>query len=145
LGYDLDPRGGRLVVNEEEGTRVRAIFTLYLEYQALLPVVQELQRRGWRSKRWRTRKGHERGGRLFSRTSLYRLLTNVVYIGQARYKEEVHAGEQPALIDPDTFARTAMSWKSGPSWNPIQSATKDANIVRPWCGSAANASGLTST
>src|SRR2546422_4461247 len=54
LGYDLDPRGGRLVVNEDEAGRVRAVFALYLEHQALLPVVQELERRGWLRKRWRT-------------------------------------------------------------------------------------------
>src|SRR5580704_4098780 len=57
LGYDLDPRGGRLLVNDEEAVRVRAIFALYLEYQSLLPLVQELERRGWLSKRWQTRKG----------------------------------------------------------------------------------------
>ncbi len=29
LGYDVDPGGGRLVVNEEEAERVRAIFALF--------------------------------------------------------------------------------------------------------------------
>jgi site-specific DNA recombinase len=105
LGYDLDPRGGRLLVNEEETARVRTIFALYLEHQALLPVVQELERRGWVGKRWQTRKGRTRGGRPFTKTSLYRLLTNVVYAGKVRYKDEVHDGEQPALIDPDAFGR----------------------------------------
>jgi site-specific DNA recombinase len=47
LGYDLDPRGRRLHVNDDEAERVRAIFTLYLEHQTLLPVVQELARPGW--------------------------------------------------------------------------------------------------
>jgi len=55
LGFDLDPRGGRLLVNDDEAIRVRAIFALYLEHQALLPVVQELERRGWVGKRWQTR------------------------------------------------------------------------------------------
>jgi site-specific DNA recombinase len=103
LGYDVDPRGGRLLVNDEEAVRVRAIFQLYLEYQALLPVVQELERRGWVGKRWQTRQGHERGGRPFTRTSLYRLLTNVVYLGKSRYKNEVHAGEHAAIVDAQVF------------------------------------------
>src|SRR4029077_17196435 len=63
LGFDLDPRGGRLLVNADEAERVRAIFALYLEYQALLPVVQELERRGWVNKCWQTRKGRPCGGR----------------------------------------------------------------------------------
>jgi site-specific DNA recombinase len=104
-GYDLDLRGGRLLVNDEEASRVRAIFALYLEHQALLPVVQELERRGWGGKRWQTRKGRTRGGRPFAKTALYRLLTNVAYSGKVRYKDEVHDGQQPALIDADTFGR----------------------------------------
>ncbi len=99
LGYDLDPRGGRLLVNEDEAVRVRAIFALYLEHQSLLPVVKELERRGWLSKSWQTRQGRTRAGRPFTKTSLHRLLTNVVYAGKVRYKDEVHDGEQPALID----------------------------------------------
>jgi site-specific DNA recombinase len=103
LGYDVDPRGGRLLVNDDEAVRVRAIFQLYLEQQAMLPVVRELERRGWLNKRWQTRQGHERGGRSFDRTSLYRLLTNVVYLGKSRYKNEVHAGEHPAIVDSPVF------------------------------------------
>src|SRR5262249_41621924 len=82
LGYDLDPKGGRLTVNPEEADRVRAIFALYREQGSLLPVVQELARRGWCSKRWQTRRGQARGGRPFTRTSLYRLLRNVAYVGK---------------------------------------------------------------
>ena len=70
LGYDVDPRGSKLMVNESEAARVRAIFELYLEHQALLPVVQELDRRGWPNKQWTTRKGHERGGLQFNKNSL---------------------------------------------------------------------------
>ena len=32
MGYDVDPSGGRLVVNEEEAERVRAVFALFEEY-----------------------------------------------------------------------------------------------------------------
>jgi site-specific DNA recombinase len=82
---------------------VRAIFALYLEHQALLPVVQELNRRGWTTKRWVNKAGRQRGGRPFDRTNLHRLLTNIVYLGKVRYKDEVHAGEQPALVDAATW------------------------------------------
>jgi site-specific DNA recombinase len=119
LGYDLDPRGRRLHVNEAEAERVRAIFTLYLEHEALLPVVQELARRGWVGKRWQTRSGRQRGGRPFTKTSLYRLLTNVLYAGKVRYKDEIHDGEQPALIDTETFQRVQALLRShGPEVGP---------------------------
>ncbi|HEV3259433.1 MAG TPA: recombinase family protein, partial [Gemmataceae bacterium] len=105
LGYDIDPRGFRLVVNDAEAARVRAIFDLYLEHQGLRAAVEELDRRGWRTKRWTTRKGHERGGRPFTKTSLHQLLTNVTYIGQVRYQQEIHAGEQPGIIKPRIWQR----------------------------------------
>src|SRR5262249_1573589 len=57
----------------------------------------------WVNKRWQTRQGYERGGRPFDRTSLHRLLTNVAYLGKSRYKNEVHAGEHPAIVDAQVF------------------------------------------
>src|SRR5436305_10858666 len=81
LGYDVDPQANRLVVNAREAERVRAIFQLYLELQGLLPVVEELARRGWTNKRWTNHQGQDAGGEPFTRTSLYRLLTNVCYLG----------------------------------------------------------------
>jgi site-specific DNA recombinase len=42
---------------------------------------------------------------LFERTSLYRLLTNVAYIGKVRYKDEVHDGEHSGIVEPAVFQR----------------------------------------
>ena len=103
LGYDVDARTKKLVVNEAEAARVRAIFALYLEHRGLLPVVEELARRGWCNKQSVTRQGRVRGGRPFTKGSLHQLLTNVTYNGQVRYKNEVHPGEQPAIVDPGTW------------------------------------------
>ncbi|MBP3954848.1 recombinase family protein [Gemmata sp. G18] len=105
LGYDIDPNGYKLAVNPDEAERVRQIFALYLEHGSLLPVVAELGRRGWRAKRWCPRSGPERGGKPFDRTNVYNLLTNVVYAGKVRYKDEVHPGEHPAIVDPGVFER----------------------------------------
>jgi site-specific DNA recombinase len=87
---------------------VRAIFDLYLQYESLLAVVQELTRRGWLNKRWITRRGNERGGQPFTTTSLYRLLTNVAYVGKVRYKQEVHVGEHQSIIDPKVWERVQL-------------------------------------
>jgi hypothetical protein len=80
-----------------------APFALYLQHEGLVPVVEELQRRSWRNKRWRTRKGSLRGGKPFTRNSLHQLLTNVTYRGQIRYRQEVHTGEHPAIVDPSLW------------------------------------------
>src|SRR5688572_5009674 len=72
LGYDLlsSPGGTKLVVNEDEAHRVRQVFALYLKHEALIPTVTELNRRGWTTKRWESRKGATKGGRLFDKTTL---------------------------------------------------------------------------
>ncbi|MBL8825188.1 MAG: recombinase zinc beta ribbon domain-containing protein, partial [Planctomycetia bacterium] len=55
--------------------------------------------RGWRNKLYTTRKGIAKGGMEFTRTSLWNLLTNPLYFGQVRHKDNVYAGEHEAIID----------------------------------------------
>ena len=103
LGYDVVDT--KLVVEPDEAEQVRQIFALYLDHDGLIPVVEELERRGWRTKRWTTRKGPQRGGRPFDKNSLWHLLTNITYIGKLRYKDEVHDGEHEAIIGDDLWQR----------------------------------------
>ena len=105
LGYDVDPLAGKLNINHKEAARVRAIFDLYLQHGALGPAVQELRCRRWRSKRRRGKQGDATGGRPFTRSTLYRLLTNVTYPGKVRFRGELYTGEQPAVIEQDTWER----------------------------------------
>ena len=105
LGYDVDrsTASPKLVVNGEEAVRVRRIFGLYLELGSLLPVVEELRRRGWCNKAWTTKKGLPRGGRPFDKGSLYALLTNPIYIGKIRHKGDVYDGQHEAIVDAGVF------------------------------------------
>ena len=107
LGYDVDRSNPspKLVINAEEALQVRRIFSLYLELGSLLPVVEEVTRRGWSNKAWTTKKGVARGGRPFDKCSVYALLTNPIYVGKIKHKEHVYEGEHEALIDADVFEK----------------------------------------
>ena len=105
LGYDVDPRGFRLVVNEEEADRVRDIFAMYVEHQSLLATVKAIDGREWLNKQWTTRKGKPRGGKPFDKNSVFKLLTNVAYLGKVKYKNEVHDGEHDRIVDPAVWQR----------------------------------------
>ena len=107
LGYDLlsNPTGPKLLVNDDEAAQVRAIFELYLKYEALIPTVMELDRRGWTTKVWQTKGGRRVGGRPFDKNMLYHLLTNVVYLGKVQYRDEVHPGEHAAIVDEQIWQR----------------------------------------
>jgi len=109
LGYDLAPRGGRLLLNPAEAQRARAIFELYLAHQALIPVVEELNRRGWRTKQWTTRDGKPAGGNVFTKNRLFRMLTNALYIGKVEYHGGLYAGEHEAIIDSATWERVQQT------------------------------------
>ncbi len=111
LGYDVDPKGGRLVVNEAEAARVRLIYELYLDRQSLIATIKELDARGWTNKLWTNRKGGESGGSPFNKHSLYSLLTNVLYTGRLTYRDEIHLGEHPAIVDEETFRRVRQLLK----------------------------------
>src|SRR4029453_13276424 len=58
LGYDVDKAGGRIVVNEKEAERARAVFDLFLaKCGSLMDTVKALNARGWTTKSWVTKKG----------------------------------------------------------------------------------------
>ncbi len=112
LGYDIDRERKKLVINAEEAERVRQTFQLYLEHRGLLPVVQELDRRNWCGKSHVTLKGKTQGGSPFTKTSLHKLLTNVIYRGQVRHRGEIYPGEHVEIIDEMT-------------WNQVQALLKE--------------------
>ena len=109
LGYGIDPDKSKLVVDADEAKRVVAIFELYLELRSLLKVVDELDRKAWVTKQWTTKKGTRRGGKVFNKTNLHRLLTNITYVGKLRYKDEVHEGEHDAIVDLELWRKVQSS------------------------------------
>jgi site-specific DNA recombinase len=105
LGYDVHPKGGRLLVNKAEAERVRAIFSLYLDEGSLQKTVDEIRRRNWKTKRFRTREGAWRGGLEFNKPGLRHLLSNVIYLGKVSCKGDVFDGEHEAIVDEDIFIK----------------------------------------
>ena len=105
LGYDVDPNGGRLLVNPAEAWQVREIFKLYLDYQSLGQVAQLLNARGWETKSWTTRKGKRRDGHPWDKSRLSRLLTSAVYVGKVRFGGEMLEGEHEATISERDWSR----------------------------------------
>jgi DNA invertase Pin-like site-specific DNA recombinase len=103
LGYDVAPEGGRLLINDAEAAQVWEIFALYVRYRGLIPVAEELNRRGWRTKHWTSRSGRCHPGRPFSKQALLSILKNVTYIGQVHYKGTIYPGEQPPLVERALF------------------------------------------
>jgi len=103
LGYDLDPRATKLLVNPTEAEQVRSIFQWYLEGESVFSIVDKARRAGWRNKQWTTRDGKLYGGQPLRRQHIYKLLANVVYGGKISVGDELYPGEHEAIIDQQTF------------------------------------------
>ena len=74
IGYDAIDR--RLVVNQSEAETVREIFRRYLVLGSVRLLLEDLNRRGIRSKVRVARNGKRSGGNRFFRGALYELLAN---------------------------------------------------------------------
>ncbi|MDF7824367.1 recombinase family protein [Pontiellaceae bacterium B12227] len=105
LGYRIKAGGGELEPDELEALRVREIFVLYLELRSVKAVLRELNRRGWRNKKWVTKEGKVSGGSEFSTSGLHHLLTNPIYIGKVTLKGETFEGCHDGIVDPAVFSR----------------------------------------
>jgi site-specific DNA recombinase len=95
---------GRLIVNEEEAKRVRAIFALFEKHRSVMLTLAEIERRGWRLKSWMRKTGQFRAGGPFELNSLRRLLTNILYTGAIRHKGQSYPGEHAAILAPGAWS-----------------------------------------
>jgi site-specific DNA recombinase len=113
LGYDIDPAGGRLIVNEKESHRVQGIFALFLEHRSLLTVITELARRRWKTKSRTSQSGKAHVGRAFTKASLRLLLTNAVYAGQVEHRGVMYAGEHASIVEPSVWQEVNAELRAG--------------------------------
>lgn len=102
LGYDVIDK--RLTVNEPEAKVVRAIYAKYLELGSIARTARWANLQGYRTKHIKYASGREAPARKFTRAAVYRVLTNVLYVGKVRFDDAEYPGEQPSLVDEATFA-----------------------------------------
>jgi DNA invertase Pin-like site-specific DNA recombinase len=86
LGYDARDR--RLIVNEAEAALVRRIFEGFAQTESGTKLVQALRAEGATTKR----------GRPFTKSDVYRVLSNRTYLGEAMHKGKSHPGEHAAIV-----------------------------------------------
>jgi site-specific DNA recombinase len=86
LGYDVRER--KLVVNDVEAALVRRIFQGFVEMESCTRLVQLLRAEGATTKR----------GRTLTKSDVYRILSNRVYLGEAVHKGTAYPGEHDAIV-----------------------------------------------
>ena len=97
LGYVVQDR--KLIVSEEEAVTVRLIFDRYIALGSTNLLLEELRRRGIRTKQKQLADGRVIGGVLFTKGGLAHLLQNPAYVGEVRHKDQRFAGEHSAIVE----------------------------------------------
>jgi site-specific DNA recombinase len=110
IGYDARER--KLVVNESEAKVVRHIFERYIELGSVRLLKKDLDRQGIVSAAKSSRKGNIRGGKSFSRGALYSLLSNPIYVGEIRHKNERYPGQHEAIVSRELWDRVQQQRRS---------------------------------
>jgi DNA invertase Pin-like site-specific DNA recombinase len=101
LGYRCIDK--KLVVVPDEAETVRAIFTRYLELGSMGALIEDLDRRGIRTKANGRINGSVRGGIRFGTGALAHLLKNRFYIGEVVYRGATHRGVHEPILDRELF------------------------------------------
>jgi DNA invertase Pin-like site-specific DNA recombinase len=96
LGYDLKDR--KLHINSQEANIVQYIYSRYLELGCVRLLKEDLDMQNIRSKPSR-----DKGSQMFSRGTLYKILSNPIYIGQIRHKGICYPGQHESIIDQELW------------------------------------------
>ena len=139
LGYEVNER--RLSVNQSEAETVREIFRRYLELGCVRQLMEDLNRRGIRSKVRVARNGKTSGGNSFFRGALYVLLSNPIYIGEIRHKNIRHPGLHEPIVDRELWEKTQLLLRS----QAVRGGSRTKAVASPLMGRLFDESGQSLT
>ena len=103
LGYDVDPLGAGLRVNEQEAEQVRHLFEIASTAASLNAALAQITVLGYRTKAWTSRGGRLHAAKPFTRASMARLLSNLLYTGAVAHKGERYPGEHGAIVSEELW------------------------------------------
>ena len=100
-GYRVEDR--KLLIDPKEAEEMRYIFNRYLELKSVSALVDDLARKGIRTRTRYRKTGSSIGNVCFGKGPLGFLLKNPVFTGKIRHKDTVYEGEHDPIIDQDIF------------------------------------------
>jgi site-specific DNA recombinase len=114
LGYDLDAnRRGHLIPNPQEAVLVNFAFDTYLKCGSMKETAEALNRRGYRTKSFSSRRGKDHPGVEFGTSSVQYLLKNPAYVGKKQINKKGQNGKEyrlvpavwPAIVEEEKFEK----------------------------------------
>src|SRR3981189_1388363 len=118
LGYDIRDR--KLVINPPEAAHVRFIFERFVRLGSVTKLIPILAAEGITAK----------SGKPVDKGYLYRIISNSVYVGEARHKGTSYPGEQEALIDRALWRRVQNILKENPRKRSANSRARTPALLK---------------
>ncbi|WP_341819728.1 recombinase family protein [Wolbachia endosymbiont (group A) of Brachyopa scutellaris] len=103
LGYDVKDK--ELIINEKEAKVVKRIFERYLELKSMAGLARELNREGYRTKKFEAKSGKVQGGEIFKKATVRRIITNPTYMGKIKHYEKQYEGKHEAIIEEEKWKK----------------------------------------
>ncbi|MBU2540677.1 MAG: recombinase family protein [Candidatus Omnitrophica bacterium] len=129
LGYSIDKKKHKLVINPKEAKLIRKIFNLYIEKRSLLSVTISMNDLGYTTKQHTSEKGRKFGGIQFTSNGIQLILRNVLYAGKVSYQAELYPGEHEAIISKETFQKAqSILAENRPDWK-MTKKTKHVGLL----------------
>jgi site-specific DNA recombinase len=124
LGYDAID--SKLHVIEDEANIVRFLFDSFIETSSPTETIKLAKTQGYKTKARRTSTGKHYPARDFTKSSLYQVLRNQLYVGKIEHKEkgEVYGGQHDAIISDEIFDQAQSILQSNPKYR-IRKSNKD--------------------
>jgi len=126
LGYDVIDK--IMVVNEEEATRVRHIYSRYIALGCVRRLKEELDAEGYIGK-VREHTGVHAGGRPISRGALYGLLKNSLYIGKVNHQGKLYEGQHAAILEISLWKKVQDRLHENKNNHHTRKSIKDPSLL----------------
>jgi len=111
LGYRAE--GRTLRIDNQEASTIRMLHELYQEHGSIRAVTVCARELDLRSRRHEWPGGRVTDGNHPGRGHIHHILSNPIYAGRIRHKDQVHDGQHPAIIDPVIWDQVQRQLQGG--------------------------------
>lgn len=124
LGYDNIDK--KLKINEKEAETVRRVFDEYLSVSNVDALAYRVKQLGLRTKH---HAGQKPSGRSFSRSALYYILKNPIYIGEIHHKGTCYPGCHQPIINQTTWDKVQQKLAKSRAERKFQTNAKYPSLL----------------
>jgi DNA invertase Pin-like site-specific DNA recombinase len=118
LGYDVRDR--KLIINAAEAAHIRFIFERFARLRSVTKLIPILAAESIKAK----------SGKPIEKGYLYRIISNPVYVGEARHKGTSYPGEHKAIIDRALWQRVQDILKVSPRKRAAHSRARTPALLK---------------